>query len=429
MDLRRQPPRRPSNKKIAGIVGLARMADKARAWNEETLGDFVYGEDSSLDKICLDFLGIAARDFADAADRYDDESLATWVLASTGRTEAEVAAFNRDQLAREPEDEAARRRLKDRISRYAPGRTDVKTVFESIDLDDRGSFRDVDLSHRAPRSPFCRDVAGIYGAARMSDKARAAKANRLGDYIYNCPIDQAVLDFLGFSSDAFREAAYRHLNDLELGAWVLEKTVRTRNEIPAFNAHLRQAGPDTAEKRESFRKAVEAIAPGRADITAHFDRLDLDDEHSFGAVDLSRHPPRSPYDTSAGGIAGLARTIDKGRANLSDTLGEYWYGRDSLIDRRIMKFLGVTVAAFDEILRDSATDADVLERIGGGKSESEVSDFNDTLTRLGPKGEKGWAWFRNEIAQLDPVRTDCATYFELMQLSDQITFARMRAGV
>ena len=31
--------------------------------------------------------------------------------------------------------------------------------------------------------------------------------------------------------------------------------------------------------------------------------------------------------------------------------------------------------------------------------------------------------------QLDPVRTDCATYFELMQLSDQITFARMRAGV
>ena len=30
MDLTRQPPRRPSNAQVAGIVGLARMIDKAR---------------------------------------------------------------------------------------------------------------------------------------------------------------------------------------------------------------------------------------------------------------------------------------------------------------------------------------------------------------------------------------------------------------
>ena len=49
MDLTRQPPRRPSNAGIAGIVGLARMTDKARGHNAELLGEFKYGETSGLD--------------------------------------------------------------------------------------------------------------------------------------------------------------------------------------------------------------------------------------------------------------------------------------------------------------------------------------------------------------------------------------------
>ncbi|MBI1926331.1 hypothetical protein HYR99_19060 [Candidatus Poribacteria bacterium] len=53
MDLRRQPPRRPSNLSVAGIVGAARMTDKARAHNNETLGEYLYGEDSGLDRRIL----------------------------------------------------------------------------------------------------------------------------------------------------------------------------------------------------------------------------------------------------------------------------------------------------------------------------------------------------------------------------------------
>jgi len=52
--------------------------------------------------------------------------------------------------------------------------------------------------------------------------------------------------------------------------------------------------------------------------------LDYDDEQSFGLVDLTRHAPRNPYDDSAGGLAGLARMIDKARAANSGTLGKYW---------------------------------------------------------------------------------------------------------
>ena len=36
MDLTRQPPRRPTNLGIAGIVGAARLTDKARSHNAET---------------------------------------------------------------------------------------------------------------------------------------------------------------------------------------------------------------------------------------------------------------------------------------------------------------------------------------------------------------------------------------------------------
>tara|TARA_Y100000588_G_scaffold390265_3_gene495244 strand:+ start:23029 stop:23262 length:234 start_codon:yes stop_codon:yes gene_type:complete len=76
MDLSRQPPRRPSSLSVAGIAAVARLTDKARAHANETLGNFVYGNDSGLDRITLEFLGLDAEDFAEAADRYTDAELA-----------------------------------------------------------------------------------------------------------------------------------------------------------------------------------------------------------------------------------------------------------------------------------------------------------------------------------------------------------------
>ena len=66
MDLTRQPPRRPSNASVAGIVGLARMIDKARGHNAETIGEFKYGDDSGLDVEVLEFINMDAAEFAEA---------------------------------------------------------------------------------------------------------------------------------------------------------------------------------------------------------------------------------------------------------------------------------------------------------------------------------------------------------------------------
>ena len=102
MDLTRQPPRRPSNLAVAGIVGAARMTDKARAHNKETLGEYIYGENSGLDQRVLAFLGISADAFAEAADEHDDTALGHWVLETSGKTAAEIAEFNDAALSQLP---------------------------------------------------------------------------------------------------------------------------------------------------------------------------------------------------------------------------------------------------------------------------------------------------------------------------------------
>ena len=429
MDLTRQPPRRPSNTCVANTVNLARMADKARAHNDETIGEFVYGADSGLDMILLDFLGIPPDDFEDAAARYDDEEVGRWVREVSDKTDAEIEAFNGHHLSREPGDEAGKKRLRDRLEKYAPGRTDIKTVFQSIELDDWAGFWPVDLTRRAPRSPYDRSVAGVFGCARMADKARADRARTPGEYNYDCPIDQIILEFLGISAEDYQEAACANPNDLELSVWISEKTQRTVEEILTFNAQGAARGPETDDQRAFFRETLEAAAPGRTDVTTWFGLLDVDDEATFGTVDLTRHAPRSPYDASIGGIYGLARMIDKGRASLGGTLGDYWYGNDSGLDGKVLEFLGISADDFSAALEDCATDADILAWLEskGKKSEADVTAYNEMASSLGADRHRDM--IRERAIALDPSRTDINTWFAVCQLDDRVSFARLQAGV
>ena len=76
----------------------------------------------------------------------------------------------------------------------------------------------MDLTQEPPRTAYLRSVFGVMGAARMADKARAARAGMLGAYRYgrDSGLDAAILDFLGLEADDFMEAAYAHPNDTEL---------------------------------------------------------------------------------------------------------------------------------------------------------------------------------------------------------------------
>jgi hypothetical protein len=416
---------------MGGIVNLARMADKARAHIEEMLGEYIYGKESGLDESLLTFLDISDEDFADAAGRYSDTDLVRWVQEAAGKAEQEIKGFNEEWLSREPKADDARQRLKDRLAKYAPDRTDITTVIQSIELEDWGLFKDVDLTKRAPRSPYCRDVAGVFGAARMADKGRAHKAGSNGEYNYNCPIDQRILDFLGISADDFQEAAYANTNDVELGDWVLATTDRTQGEISSANAAGAAAAPETDEQKTFFSELLNKIAPDRTDVKTWFDLLDLDDEISFGTVDLTRHAARSPYDTSICGMVGLARMADKGWATIGGTVGEYWYGDDSGADRMVLKALGLTADQFTEILEACPNDAALTKALTekAGKSEQEIAAFNEEACKSGPTDDRMWSFYRNLLGRIDPDRTDLDTWYALMLLDDRVMFARQKAGV
>ena len=426
MDLTRQPPRRPSNLGIAGIVGAARMTDKARAYNEETLGEYIYGESSGLDQRVLTFLGISADTFAEAAGEHDDTALGHWMLETSGKTAAEIAAFNDTALSQLPDTEAHKQRLKDRLARYAPGRTDITTVLQSMELDDWSSFWQVDLTAGPPRSARAKNIAGICGVARMADKARAERAGKIGEYVYgdNSGQDVRILTFLGISAADFQEAAVNNPNDLEIGAWVRENCDKSQDEIDTFNETLVNYAPNETSQ-ERFNARLQEIDPSRTDITTWVALQDLDDQLSFGIIDLNRRSPRSPYNTDVYGMVQLARLIDKGRASNSNTLGAYFYGEDSGIDRATLTFLGVSASEFADKLETLSTDAEVEAWLKADhpKSAADIETYNERMTQMGPTDERYKALMAKMIDRIAPGRTDINTWFALMLLDDEKTFA------
>jgi hypothetical protein len=74
--------------------------------------------------------------------------------------------------------------------------------------------------------------------------------------------------------------------------------------------------------------------------------------------DLRVGPPRR-WNESLGQIRWLPRLIDKTRAELGGTLGDYLFGQ-SPTDRSLLRALGVTHREFAQIVRDAPGDADVL---------------------------------------------------------------------
>ena len=66
---------------------------------------------------------------------------------------------------------------------------------------------------------------------------------------------------------------------------------------------------------------------------------------NFSAPDLAAHPPRSPR-VRLGGFVILPRILDKGRAEIAETAGEYHY--NCPLDRHWFEFAGIDAGAVVE---------------------------------------------------------------------------------
>jgi hypothetical protein len=139
MDLTKEPPRSPKAT-ILGCVAVARMVDKGRAHLAGTIGEYTYGNDSGMDKGTLAFLGVTAEEFTEALQSCsDDATLEAWLKPRFTKTPEEVEAYNQPRLG-PPTTPERIAMFQDRLAKLAPGRTDLTTLWDLTELDDKKSF-------------------------------------------------------------------------------------------------------------------------------------------------------------------------------------------------------------------------------------------------------------------------------------------------
>ena len=142
----------------------------------------------------------------------------------------------------------------------------------------------IDLTQRPPRS-FRVRLGNYVVLARMLDKGRATLAGKNGEYIYNSPTDQRLVQFLGFDPDALLKELATGEGDREILEWVQahSKTPRSAWEIEAWSAFMDKRASDTdAETLASFAEHLGRPSKTREDVKRLFEFGELDDYVSFG---------------------------------------------------------------------------------------------------------------------------------------------------
>jgi len=138
-----------------------------------------------------------------------------------------------------------------------------------------------DLTQHPPRSGRVR-LGGYVHLPRLLDKARASLTGKIGEYHYNCPLDQNFFKFTGITHEALLEEVKLGRSDSEMIAWVRARAPRLPSEVQAWSLWMAAHGPGGSGGHEWFGEVIKANAADRDDVQSFFDLLDLDDFVSFG---------------------------------------------------------------------------------------------------------------------------------------------------
>jgi Domain of unknown function (DUF5069) len=143
----------------------------------------------------------------------------------------------------------------------------------------------MDLTKTTPRS-VSETMLGIVQLARTTDKAKAVAHGRLGEYKYDCPMDQGLFDYLGMDPKEFLNVVKSAKGDSEIESYaktfVAKKDPRS---IEAFNKKWLSAVP-VGESLVHFQELRSKIAPSRTDVVSWPDLLDLDEGRTVPHRDL-----------------------------------------------------------------------------------------------------------------------------------------------
>jgi hypothetical protein len=148
------------------------------------------------------------------------------------------------------------------------------------------SIEDKDLTKEAPHSP--RDRFGDFAIiGRTVDKCRASIAGKIGEYHYDCPLDNQLFSFKGVNGAQFKQAVELAKSYEEVVGWLQQNgSKKTPDEIKQWSDkmdNLKLTDVPTLKDPE-HRKAVEESCRKLGldfESATLFEWLEADDQASF----------------------------------------------------------------------------------------------------------------------------------------------------
>ncbi len=138
-----------------------------------------------------------------------------------------------------------------------------------------------DLSKEAPTSPRVR-VGGYAILARMADKGRADINGTIGDFHFDCPLDNYLFGFKGVQGSDVRKELENGATNEDIAKWLdSHGEPKTEEEKKAWSDAVEAARPyDNPEKKDWF---IEVCGEAGVDpqTSTLFDYLEADDRVSF----------------------------------------------------------------------------------------------------------------------------------------------------
>src|SRR6266566_4679586 len=135
-----------------------------------------------------------------------------------------------------------------------------------------------DLTKEAPRSPRIR-VGGYAILGRTIDKCRALVAGNIGEYHFDCPLDNMLFGFKGVKGDDFKAQIEQGASDQEIVEWLNRSgEKKSPEEIKRWSEKVEvDSLYNDPEKRDFFSEEAKKLGLDPAKTTT-FEWLELDDK-------------------------------------------------------------------------------------------------------------------------------------------------------
>jgi hypothetical protein len=140
-------------------------------------------------------------------------------------------------------------------------------------------------------------------------------------------------------------------------------------------------------------------------------------------MNLTQRPPRASR-VRLGGYVILPRMLDKGRAELAGTNGEFHY--NCPLDQHFLNFVGIDPVALKAELAKGLGDWEILNWINANakkpREQWEIDAWSTHQLNRSPSDVESQEFFAGLVKKIGPLREDIATWTDMLDLDDYVTF-------